>query len=131
SFSPSGPRGPARSKPELLYPRKRKKAASNRRNPKYRVQLQNLRFGLVWGGGRAMELLRVWVLRGANRWAPVPVLEAETSGGDARRLADLALDFQRRCGCDVHFGLSAPMSGDHQRAIFEFEEEALAQAALQ
>src|SRR5438105_2042309 len=49
----------ARSKPELLYPRKRKKAASSRRSPRPKAQLQNLRvrlvsefpaLGIVWQG---------------------------------------------------------------------------------
>ena len=78
-----------------------------------------------------MELLRVWTLRGANRWAPVPVLEAETAGGDGSRLQELALDFQRHSGSAVRFGLTAAMPGNHQRVIVEFEEEAVAQAALQ
>jgi cyanophycin synthetase len=59
------------------------------------------------------------------------VFEVETVGGDAARLKDLALDFQRRCGSEVQFGLAVPMPDGHQRAVFEFEEEALAQAALQ
>src|SRR5436190_1333606 len=83
-----------------------------------------------------MELLRVWTLRGANRWAPVPVLEVELDAGaqpepDVAAIKDLALDYQRRCGFNVRFGTVAPMAGaGRHRVIFEFEEEAVANAAL-
>ncbi len=83
-----------------------------------------------------MQLLRVWTLRGANRWAPVPVLEAEIDLGpsppaDPSHVKDLALDYQRRCGSDVRFGHTVPMPGEGQyRVVVEFEEEAVGQAAL-
>jgi len=82
-----------------------------------------------------MQLLRVWALRGANRWAPVPVLEVEIDFGpshaDPSQVKALALDYQRLCGSDVRFGQVVPMPEQGQyRVIVEFEEEAVGQAAL-
>jgi cyanophycin synthetase len=82
-----------------------------------------------------MQLLRVWALRGANRWAPVPVLEAEIDIGpspaDPSQIAKLALDYQRRCGSNVGFSqvMPLPEQGQH-RVVVEFEEEAVGQSAL-
>jgi cyanophycin synthetase len=83
-----------------------------------------------------MELLRIWTLRGPNRWARVPVLEVEIDLGEHSqanpdKLCDLALDLQRQCGSDVQFRQVIPMAGaGRHRVVFEFEEEALAHAAL-
>src|SRR5690349_16317496 len=83
-----------------------------------------------------MELLKTWALRGAHRWAGVPVLEIELDHGpervgDANRLRDLLLDHQRRCGSDVRFGQVVPMPGAGRcRVVVEFEEEEVVLACL-
>src|SRR6516225_989308 len=83
-----------------------------------------------------MELLKIWTLRGANRWARVPVLEIELSVSEQSRyqlenLRDLALDLQRQCGRNVHFGQVHSRGEPRQfRVIMEFEEESLAHACL-
>lgn len=83
-----------------------------------------------------MEILRTWVLRGANRWARVPVLEVELDLGGERaqplKLADLTLAIQREGGCEVAFRQVVPMSGAGRfRVLIEFEEEEVGLAALQ
>src|SRR5262249_19361841 len=83
---------------------------------------------------RIMELLKIWTLRGANRWARVPVLEVEVNApgrADAELLCRTTLEFQRHGGSPVQFGLVADMPGEgRHRVVFEFEEEALAHACL-
>src|SRR5690349_10266284 len=81
-----------------------------------------------------MELIKIWTLRGANRWAGVPVLEVEVRAPDraaAELLCRTALEFQRHAGSPVQFGQVVDMPDDgRRRVVFEFEEEAVAHACL-
>lgn len=109
----------------------------------------------------SIDFQRIWVLRGPNRWSRSPVIEAELIFGDqvAPRLGDrnrlvaalpelgsrlkpddtiahafphLALLLQEKAGSPVRtaFLKETPRAGFY-RAIVEYEEEALGQAAIQ
>lgn len=81
-----------------------------------------------------MQFGRIWTLRGANRWAVVPVIEAElldASAADAERLLVGIRDFQTRIGWSCRHSEVRPMavSGGY-RVVFDYDEDALALGCL-
>jgi cyanophycin synthetase len=101
-----------------------------------------------------MQFRRIWVLRGPNVWSRSPVIEAEVELGehDACRAATLpgfaerlgadtnladallsvVLDIQSRLGVVVRPGrVHRTRESAFYRVVFEYEEEALALAALE
>jgi cyanophycin synthetase len=106
-----------------------------------------------------MQFRRIWVLRGPNQWCRTPAIEAELelrdrdgfrpaeSAAFPERLADwpaareatnlayvllhLTQGFQSAAGSVVRFGLVHPTrEAGFYRVVFEYEEEAVAQACL-
>jgi len=84
-----------------------------------------------------MEFRRVWVLRGPNLWARVPVFEVECdltglpAAETAHTLQHTALRLQTLAGSLVSFGLTRETSQPGlYRVVIEYEEEALGRACL-
>src|SRR5262245_12917317 len=88
-------------------------------------------------GEDIMEFRQVWVLRGPNRWARVPVFEVECDltglpGAEtAHTLQHAALRLQTLAGSPVSFGLTRETSRPGLfRVVVEYEEEPLGRACL-
>lgn len=81
-----------------------------------------------------MQLGRIWTLRGASRWAAVPVIEAElveTTPEQARRLLAGVREFQTRLGLQLTTAEVQPIAGTNGfRIIFDYDEEALGLGCL-
>ena len=84
-----------------------------------------------------MEFRRIWTLRGPNRWAQVPVIEAELCLGEAdAEMADRLLRWtqalQRAIDFPADFGLvHSTTEPGFCRVVFSYDEEALGKECLQ
>lgn len=73
-----------------------------------------------------MQLGRIQILRGPNRWAGVPVAEAEVASGDPAELLRRVREFQVQSGFAGSFA-----AVDGNRLAFDFDEPPLARACLE